>query len=57
MTKKKSLLEIETENEISTFLALIICKVSSFKLCGPIISTSSTYYVVSVYKIHVMFPH
>ena len=25
-------LEIETENEISTFLALIICKASSFKI-------------------------
>ena len=30
--RKKKSLEIETENEISTFLALIICKVSSFKI-------------------------
>ena len=32
VTKNKSLLEIETENEISTFLALIICKASSVKI-------------------------
>ena len=57
MTKKKSL-EIETENEISTFLALIIYKLKLrlSKLCDPIISTSSTYYVFSVYTVHVMFP-
>ena len=38
--EKKSL-EIETENEISTFLALIsvIVKLRLSKLCGPIIST------------------
>ena len=32
VTKKKKSLEIETENEISTFLALIIWKASSFKI-------------------------
>ena len=36
VTKKISLLEIETESEISPFLALIICEASSFKiLCDP----------------------
>ena len=32
LVTKIYLLEIETENEISTFLALIICKASSFKI-------------------------
>ena len=53
--------KIETENEISTFLALIICEASSFKiLCDP--NNTFPYQVrtsgitFSVYKIHVIFP-
>ena len=56
--RKKKSLKIETENEISTFLALIICKVSSFKIVwSNNFYIKYTYYVFSVYKIHARFPH
>ena len=42
--EKKYLQEIETENEISTFLALIICKASSFKIV-----CSNNFYIKYMY--------
>ena len=56
--KKKKSLEIETENEINTFLALIICTVSSFIIVwSNNFYIKYTYYVFSVYKMHARFPH